>query len=137
MEAMIDAIRGTYGFLTFRSLETRTVAIERIFQPHAVWYESNGITTHGRENILVRSGHIIAQLPGMTYRLKGQPSICQNLITQAWEAVPEGTEGDENQMPSMTGRDVLLVEDQLVKTLWTSVDQWDEDKIPVLPWEVE
>lgn len=130
--AMIDAVRGAYGFLAFRNADTRIVAIKKIFQLQATWYASNGVTTQGHESILSRSGDIMDSLPGVAYRLVGRPSTCQNLITQAWNGVPKGTEHDMNQTPLAVGRDVLLLEEGLVKVLWTCIDSWDINRISEL-----
>lgn len=132
-DTVIDLIRGDLGFFTFRSPETRLLAIRRTFHPEAVWFDCNGMISQGHGEILARSGYMLERLPGVVYRLRGKPSICQNLVTQPWEAIPEGTENEYQQSPLVTGREVVLVENRMIKTLWTCVDWWNTEKIPVLP----
>ncbi|KAL2205807.1 hypothetical protein CC79DRAFT_1334150 [Sarocladium strictum] len=130
---MLSAIRGSTGLFKISELQARRAVIERIFHPQATWFESNGNISPGCEGILLRTSHLQEHFHNVTYRLTGKASVCQNLVTQSWEADWEGQSQGSNQKPLIVGRDVVLIEGSLVKAWWTLVDEWDTDQLAQLP----
>lgn len=130
---LLSSIRGSTGLFTITEIESRRAAIQKAFHPQATWFESNGNTSQGHASILTRTGHFQDHLQNVTHRLTGKASVCQNLVTQAWEVIWKVHGDDTCQKPLIVGRDVILVENSLVKAWWTLVDEWDTDQLPQLP----
>lgn len=120
---LITLLHRALDLCSIQNDESRAAVIECDFAKDVVWFDSDGTISKGHESMIARSSEIVKHRPERTYRLIGEPSFCQNLVTQAWECVPQGTEGNTRQRPIMRGRDVLIVENHKIKVLWSCVEE--------------
>lgn len=110
--------------------EQRLQVVKDSFHPDIVWFDFDGSIMRGHRALFDRAELLLGQLPvGSVHRLRGQPSMSQNVVTQKWDAVPAGTDNDFDQVPMIEGRDIVLIDDHQIKILWTCVDYIDEDKL--------
>ncbi|KFA80155.1 hypothetical protein S40288_08425 [Stachybotrys chartarum IBT 40288] len=131
-ETMVLLMERDINFFSHPTPEARFAAIKEIFAPDITWLDFDGAIQYGHDGVFERSSLLVGQLAGYSHRAKGEPAVCQNMVTGRWEVVPEGTEENHDQVPVIEGRDVLVVEDGKIKILWSCVDRYDKGLLPNL-----
>jgi hypothetical protein len=129
---MLSLMYRDINFFSHPTPEARLAAIQDIFRPDITWFDFDGSTLHGHDGVFSRSSLLVKQLAGFTHRPVGEPSVCQNMVTQRWEVIPDGTENDHEQVPAISGGDVLVVENQKIKVLWSYIDNYNKVLLPNL-----
>lgn len=131
-EMMLSLIHRDVAFFTYPDPQTRLAAIQEIFAPDVIWFDFDGTTHHGHDGLLARSSLLLGQLSGTIHRAEGEASVSQNMATQRWQVMRAGVGSDIEQAPLIRGGDVIVVQDQKIKLLWSWVDSFDKAMFPEL-----
>lgn len=131
-EMMLSLIHRDVAFFTYPDPKTRLAAIQEIFAPDVIWFDFDGTKHFGHNGLLDRSSLLLGQLSGTVHRAEGEASVCQNMATQRWQVVREGAGSDIDQAPLIRGGDVVVVQNQKIKLLWSWVDSFDKGMFPDL-----
>ncbi|KAM0326964.1 hypothetical protein ACHAQA_006085 [Verticillium albo-atrum] len=127
-DKMVSLIQREINFLSYANPQSRLLAIQTLFHPDAVWFDYDGSVHFGHDGVLARSTIILSELNGTTHRSVDDAKVCQNMATQRWGVVPDGTTG---QSPSLLGGDVVVVEGQRIKVLWSYLDNFQPPIRPI------
>ncbi|KAG7124679.1 hypothetical protein HYQ44_001864 [Verticillium longisporum] len=123
-DTMFTLTTRSITFLSINNPQVRLKAIETIFAPDAVWFDSDGSAHHGHDGVLAHSTIVMNQQDGTVHSPAEDIKVCQNMATSRWKVVPEGTEGNPGQAPSQLGGNVIVVEGAKIKVLWSYLDNF-------------
>lgn len=112
VEAIVDAHLSVWN-----SADTadRKRAIASIYSPE-VFVGEPGSAQAGHEGMAQAIAGLRAQLPGTVLTRSGPIQIAQDMATYGWNLGPVGGE------TIVTGRDVLLIRDGLISSLYVVID---------------
>ena len=113
--------RGTL-FATFGEHDSakRAGAIQDIFSPDIIFYEVDGVTVHGHDDLSKQCDKILEGKSGWKFVLTGPVQRIDQLVSYAWSFGPVDGEGQVQSKAS--GRDIILIEKDQVRTLWLLLD---------------
>ncbi|MET8845844.1 nuclear transport factor 2 family protein [Amycolatopsis sp. NPDC004625] len=97
-----------------RDDERRAKAIAGTYAPDVEFADPEGLAT-GHDELNAKAKGLLAQSPGFVFAPAGPVLVNQDLGHLAWQLGPEGAP------PVVRGIDVALVEDGLIKKLYTMV----------------
>ena len=95
-----------------RDADRRRAAIERTYAPDVRFADPDAVVT-GRDAIDEKAGGLLAQSPDFVFSAAGPVLLNHELGYLAWNLGPEG------QPPVVRGMDVAIVEDGLIRSLYT------------------
>jgi len=95
-----------------RDPERRRAAVERTYAPDVVFADPEE-TVVGWDALHAKAQRLLDDAPGFVFGVGGPVSVVQDLGYLAWTFGPAGQE------PVVRGADVVLVEDGLIRKVWT------------------
>jgi hypothetical protein len=95
-----------------RDDERRAKAIAETYAPDVTFADPEGVVT-GRENLDAKAKGLLAESPGFVFSAAGPVLVNHDLGHLAWALGPEG------EPPVVRGIDVALVENGVIKKLYT------------------
>lgn len=114
-----------------RDASKRLAATASTYHADLVWYEglpppapssAPAATLHGRDALARRAEELLAEAgPDWVFTADGEAAVAQNLGVLAWRFGPPRGEEGEDAGVEVKGVDVIVVEDGLVKALWTAI----------------
>ena len=95
-----------------RDSERRRAAIAATYAPDVTFADPEEVVT-GRENLNAKAQRLLEESPGFVFSPAGPVMVNNDLGYLAWELGPEG------EQPAARGIDIALVQDGVIKRLYT------------------
>ena len=98
-----------------RDEDRRRAVIARTYTPDVVFHDPDGTVT-GHDAIDANAAALLAQAPDFVFRPLGEVRESVDLGVLAWGFGPAGG------APEVSGTDIALVENGLIRVMWTLLD---------------